>query len=273
MGDFAFATCLPGLEPALKREVARTRPELRAGTTRPGLVVFESSKTIAPDDAAGSVFARVWGRSIGAASDVKSAAAQLAGLGAARVHAFAREPDVPTDLARWQALGPGGAAQTGELVGDVVVHDNEPVWIGVHRHDATLPPHAGGTFGLAPSKIDEAIAWAQLSAPTRALAIGLGFARAGVDVTTVEKFSAVRDGSFDWLVVDFPISPLVALQEVARIVPRIRPAVGIFMLKVADWSFADDIPTLLARVRKLGYTDIRMRHLPSNRNDVCCVAR
>ena len=29
MPDFAFATCAPGLEPALKLEVAHTRPELR----------------------------------------------------------------------------------------------------------------------------------------------------------------------------------------------------------------------------------------------------
>ncbi|MDQ3367946.1 MAG: hypothetical protein M3680_21180, partial [Myxococcota bacterium] len=73
MGDFVFATCLPGLEPAIKLEVARTRPELRFSHMRPGLVTFASSRAVAADDPPGSVFARVWGRSIGAASDPTSA--------------------------------------------------------------------------------------------------------------------------------------------------------------------------------------------------------
>ena len=103
MADFVFATCMPGLEPALKLEVARTRTELRFAYSRPGLVTFKSARTVPADDTPGSVFARVWGRSIGAASDPASAGAALAGLGATRIHAFARDPDVATDLAPWQA--------------------------------------------------------------------------------------------------------------------------------------------------------------------------
>ena len=68
MAEFAFATCLPGLEPAVKLEVARVRPGLRFAYSRPGLVTFKSTRTVAADDTPGSVFARVWGRSIGAAS-------------------------------------------------------------------------------------------------------------------------------------------------------------------------------------------------------------
>src|SRR2546428_233595 len=69
VADFAFATCLPGLEPALKLDVARARPELRLAYSRPGLVTFKSTRAVPPEDTPGSVFARVWGRSIGAASD------------------------------------------------------------------------------------------------------------------------------------------------------------------------------------------------------------
>ena len=266
---------MPGLEAVLRREVTRTRPELRIGAAaRPGLVTFESSKAVAPDDAAGSVFARVWGRSIGAASDFKSAAAQLAGVGVSRVHVFARDPDAPTNLAPWRALGPGGAAQVGELVADVVVADGEPVWLGVHRHDATRPAHAGGTFGIPSSKIDEAIIWAQLPDARRALAIGLGFARAGIEVVTVEKFSAAKgDLPFDWIVVDINLAPQTALQELGRVLRRIKPAAVVLMLKVNDWSFADELPRIVEQLRKLGFSDVRMRHLPSNKSDICCVAR
>ncbi|MBA2544099.1 MAG: hypothetical protein H0V17_30930, partial [Deltaproteobacteria bacterium] len=63
MAEFVFATCLPGFEPAVKREVARTRPELRFAYSRPGLITFKSPREVALDDPPGSVLARVWGRS------------------------------------------------------------------------------------------------------------------------------------------------------------------------------------------------------------------
>lgn len=273
MSDFAFATCLPGHEATLKREVARTRPELRHATTRQGLVVFESTRTLAPDDAPGSVLARVWGKSIGAASDLTSAGAQLAGLGAERVHVFARDPDAATELAPWRALGNGEPAASGELVANVVVGDGEPVWLGLHRHDATRAPGAGGTFPGVRGKVDEAIAWLRLAPAKRALAIGIGFAHAGIEVVTVEKFSVVRSEPFDWIVVDAPLAPQTAVYELTRIAPRIKPAVAIVMFRVADWSFADELPLLVERLRKAGFSDVRFRHLPSNRGDVCCVAR
>ncbi|MCX5747341.1 MAG: hypothetical protein NT062_33155, partial [Proteobacteria bacterium] len=86
MTDFVFATCLPGLEPAVKLEVARTRPELRLARARPGLVLFRSETPITPDDPPSSVFARGWGRSIGSARDPAAAAALLAAFGVDRVH-------------------------------------------------------------------------------------------------------------------------------------------------------------------------------------------
>ena len=137
MAEFVFATCLVGVEPAVKLEVARTRPELRFAYSRPGLVTFKAPRSVAPDDPPGSVFARVWGRSVGAASDPPAAAHQLAYLGADRLHVFARDPDAECDLAPWLATltVPGGEALDGELVADVIVAPaQEPAWLGVHRH-------------------------------------------------------------------------------------------------------------------------------------------
>lgn len=315
MADFVYATCLPGLEPALKLEVARTRPELRFAYSRPGLVTFKSARTVTPDDTPGSVFARVWGRSVGAASDPASAAAQLAGLGATRVHVFARDPDAVIDPAPWQ-LGPGGPAEIGELVADVIVGADEPVWLGVHRHDATRPPHPGGAIPVdvpedAPSrayaKIEEAIAWAQLPVAAGQVALEIGaapggalhaLARRGLDVWGVDtgelaphvaalpnvhhlakKVGALRwedlPPRIDWLLVDVNLAPQVALHEVARLMPRLRPALAgaVFTLKLNDWTFVDELPVLADRLRKLGFADVRMRHLPSNRREICAVAR
>jgi 23S rRNA (cytidine2498-2'-O)-methyltransferase len=349
VADFVFATCLPGMEPALKLDVARARPELRMAYSRPGLVTFKSTRAVAPDDTPGSVFAHVWGRSVGAASDPATAALQLAPLGAARVHVFAREPhdadrggdptgDRPGDpsgghagdprgrsrastaaalLARWQALGPGGPAQLGELVADVIVapEAGEPAWLGVHRHDRFRLPHAGGAIPVevpaeAPSrayaKIEEAIAWAGLAVEPGQVAVEIGaapggavlaLARRGLAVWAVDtgalappvlalpgvhhvakKVGALRweelPAQIDWLLVDVNLAPQVALHEVGRLMPRlVRTLRGaVITLKLNDWTFVPELPGLVERIRQMGLPDVRMRHLPSNRREVCAVA-
>lgn len=251
MADFAFATCLPGLEPALKLDVARARPELRLSYAQPGLVTFKSARAVPPDDTPGSAFARVWGRSIGAASDPAAAAAQLATLGATCVHAFLREPldgDEPRQrpargaaapppgdpaalLAPWQALGPGGPAAIGALVADVIVAPvpGEPAWLGVHRHDRFRSPHAGGAFPVtvpddAPSrayaKIEEAIAWAGLAVAPGQVALEIGAAPGGA------ALALARRGLEVWAVDTGALAPVVAalpaVHHVAKKVGALR---------------------------------------------------
>jgi 23S rRNA (cytidine2498-2'-O)-methyltransferase len=313
--DFVFATCLPGVEPAVKLDVARTRPELRFAYSRPGLVTFKSTRAVAPEDPPGSVFAHVWGRSIGGAGDPVMAASQLAPFAAARVHVFARDPEVATDLAPWQGLGPGGVAQPGELIADVVVAPDEPAWLGVHRHDDARTAHPGGAIPVtvpddAPSrayaKIEEAIAWAALpvAAGQVALEIGaapggatLALARRGLTVYGVDtgelaphvrahpsvhhiakKVGAVRweelpDG-IDWLLLDVNLAPQVALHEVARLMPRLRGklAGAVLTLKLNDWAFVPQLPVFVERIRGMGFASVKLRHLPSNRREICAVA-
>ena len=315
MPDFAFASCLPGVETAVKLEVARTRPDLRFAYSRPGLVTFKSAREITPEDVPGSVFARVWGRSVGAASDPAAAALQLERLGATRVHVFPRDPEAVVDLAPWQVLGTGGAAEVGELVADVIVAPDEAAWLGVHRHDETRPAYPGGALPVevpadAPSrayaKIEEAIAWAKLpvAAGQVALEIGaapggaaLALARRGLKVWGVDtgelapivlahpnvvhvakKVGALRweelPERVDWLLVDVNLAPQVALHEVARLMPRLRTTLrgAVFTLKMNDWGFVAELPALVERIRQMGLPQVRLRHLPSNRREVCAVA-
>ena len=65
------------------------------------------------------------------------------------------------------------------------------------------------------------------------------------------------------------------MHEVARLMPRIRPALrgAVFTLKLNDWAFVSELDTLADRIAGFGFRDVRMRHLPSNRREVCCVAR
>lgn len=310
MPSFVFATCLPGMETALKREIARTRPELKLAFSRPGLVTFKSPRDDEPDWT--SVFARVWGRSIGPVAtpdDVRAAGTFD------RLHVFARDPEQPVDLAPWQVM-PGGEAQDGELVGDVIVHPEGGAWLGTHRHDRTRSPHAGGTWPVelpadAPSrayaKIEEAIAWAKLPVAAGQTAVEIGaapggavmaLARRGLTVYGVDTgelapavlalpgvvhlqktVGALRweelPPRVDWLLVDVNLAPQVALHEVSRLMPRLKSTLqgAVFTLKLNDWAFVDELPALVERIRTMGYTNVALRHLPSNRRELCAVAR
>lgn len=326
MPDFAFATCSPGVEPGLKREIARAWPELRLAYSRPGLVTFRAPGPLAPDDAPPPAFARVWGRSLGPAADPARAAALIAEAGASRVHVFERAParvaaddgaDATRALAPWQAIGPGGCAALGELIADVIVAPGEAAWVGVHRHAPGRSPHPGGAIPVqlppeAPSrayaKIEEAIAWAGLAIEAGQVALEIGaapggaalaLARRGLAVWAVDpgelapavrahpgvhhlqlKVGALRWEALpprvDWLLVDVNLAPQVALHELARLAPRLARAPGlrgaVITLKLNDWAFVDDLPALTARIRALGLPDVRLRHLPSNRREVCAVA-
>jgi 23S rRNA (cytidine2498-2'-O)-methyltransferase len=307
------------MEPALKLDVARVRPELRFAYSRPGLVTFKSPSTIKPDDGVGSVFARVWGASLGASRDPDDAAHKLAHVGATRVHVFARNPEESPDLAPWQhALSalPSGPAVDGDVVADVVVATDEPAWLGLHRHDRERFAHPGGVLPLdvpadAPSrayaKIEEAIAWCALPVAAGQVAVEIGaapggavmaLAQRGVEVWAVDtgelapnvralagvhhlpiKVGALRWENLpervDWLLVDVNLAPQVALHEIARLMPRLRPTLrgAVLTLKLNEWAFVSELGVLADRIRGFGFTDVRMKHLPSNRREVCCVAR
>jgi 23S rRNA (cytidine2498-2'-O)-methyltransferase len=324
VAQFTFATCLPGLEPALKQEVVRARPELRFAYSRPGLVTFKSDAPISDDDAPGSPLARVWGQSIGPARSPGDAGHQLNMRGVERIHVFARSPDEPVDLEVWQnataaSVGaPTGPSMTGELVADVIVSpdEREPAWLGLHRADAE---HARWPGGLVPAdvpadapsrayaKIEEAIAWAELpvAAGQVALEIGcapggamLALARRGLDVWGVDtgelapvvraesrahhlqmKVGALRweelPPRVDWLLVDVNLAPQVALHEVARLMPPLRERLrgAVITLKLNDDAVIAELPKLVERIHALGFADVRLRHLPSNRREICAVAR
>ncbi len=315
MAEFVFATCLPGLEPAVKREVARARPALRFAYSRPGLIKFKSPAEVALDDPPGAAFARVWGRSLGAAQDPQAARDLLANAGLANdcIHVFARDPEA-TVPAEWSALGTGEARE-GERVGDVIV-DAESPWVGAHVHDRTrsaLP--GGGVMATLPegapsrayAKIEEAIVFANLPVAAGQVAVEIGaapggavmaLARRGLTVVAVDpgelapqvlavpgvthlpiKVGALRweqlPDRVDWLLLDVNLAPQVALHEISRLMPKLRDTLrgAVLTLKLNDWSFVDELPKLVDRIRQLGFADVRLRHLPSNRREICAIAR
>lgn len=213
MSAFAFATCAPGLERFLKAEAAARQPGLRLAFSRPGLVTWKSDGEVPLDLALGAAFARVWGRSLGRATEPDEAAALAQGVLAdearpARLHVFSREPaalgGAAAQLDAWRgiaaALGDAVAAEpvarAGDLVIDVVVAPGEPLVVGAHRHAAPRSPQPGGIPAAdvpadAPSraygKIEEAIAWADLDVRAGAVALEIGSAPGGAALALVRR--------------------------------------------------------------------------------------
>ena len=156
------------------------------------------------------------------------------------------------------------------------------------------------------AKIEEAIAWAKLPIAAGQVALEIGaapggavmaLAKRGVEVWGVDtgelapqvlalpgvhhlalKVGALRweqlPPRVDWLLVDVNLAPQVALHEIARLMPKLSPTLcgAVITLKLNDWSFVEQLPSLVARVESFGFRDVRLRHLPSNRREICCVA-
>jgi 23S rRNA (cytidine2498-2'-O)-methyltransferase len=156
------------------------------------------------------------------------------------------------------------------------------------------------------AKVEEAIAWAKLPVERGHVALELGcapggalyaLARRGVEAWGVDaaelapnvsalpgvhhlraKVGAVRweelPPRIDWLLVDMNLAPQVSLHETLRFAPRLRDTLrgAILTLKLNELAFVRELPTLVARIPQLGLADVRLRHLPSNRKEICAVA-
>ena len=156
------------------------------------------------------------------------------------------------------------------------------------------------------AKIEEAIAWAHLPVERGQVVLELGcapggalyaLARRGLEVYGVDpaelapqvaalpgvhhlhaKIGAVRwedlPPRVDWLLVDMNLAPQVALHETLRFAPRLRGQLrgAVVTLKLNEPAFVRQLPELAARLPQLGLPEVRLRHLPSNRREICAVA-
>lgn len=228
MTAFVFATCLPRSMPHLKRELARTRPDLRLAYSRPGLVTMrtddERDEIVArPDPKA--IFARATGRSLGFAETPARAAELALELLASqsrdklRLHVFARDPkdpdevaDDPAAIATWAddvraRLGDrvhfAEAAEDGDLVLDVVLPSPDladPVLVGWHLHDAWRGRQPGGVRRVpvpddvpsrAYSKLEEALGWSGMPLQAGDIVVEIGASPGGAAMSLLRRGAEV----------------------------------------------------------------------------------
>lgn len=81
-------------------------------------------------------------------------------------------------------------------------------------------------------------------------------------------------GTVKWLFADMNVAPQYTLDAVEAVATSRRVHLrGLLMtLKLLEWSFADEVPDYLARIRSWGFPYVRARQLQYNRQEICVVA-
>ena len=79
---------------------------------------------------------------------------------------------------------------------------------------------------------------------------------------------------FRWLMADMNVVPSYTLNTIESIVcHRDVDVRGLLVtLKLRDWSLAAELPAYVERVRGWGFSDVRLRQLAYNRQEVCLAA-
>ena len=235
MSDFIFATCRSGSETALKREVAARHGDLLTPAfMRPQLITWKAKKPLDPAFELGAVFAAVSGRSLGKAQTAEEVAAVVnaAGMTPAQLHVFPRlvsEDGVESAVwARMDVLAKEieksvpisqQSIRNGDEVLDVIVgEDNEPLFVGTHRHSISSHPCPGALprailQPTAPSrawlKMEQALAWLELDkaeALKGKVVLELGCAPGGASYSLLQRGAeviGVDTGAMDERVLNF----------------------------------------------------------------------
>jgi 23S rRNA (cytidine2498-2'-O)-methyltransferase len=165
------------------------------------------------------------------------------------------------------------------------------------------PQHAVSRAYL---KMSEAIAWSQLPIEAGQTIAEIGCAPGGasqalldrgllvlgIDPAEVEpivqahpKFVHMRKRGHEvrrrefrkvrWLAADMNVAPQYTLDTVEAIVthPEVEIRGLLLTLKLLDWSLSAEIPNYLDRIRSWGYSDVIVRQLSHNRQEVCVCAQ
>lgn len=266
--SFLFTLCQRGAEPALKAELARTRPDLRAAFQRPGLVTFKLPHPATPDFELHSVFARSFGLSLGNVADVSAVGAAIAHLPQPlclqvvepdqhrpdeeppgfELGAHAREVAVALRAALPGAFTTSSVAKPNELVLTVIASPGDRLLLGLHRHRKGRCPHPGGRFPIvvpeespsrAYAKIEEAIR--QFDLPIRAgdVALEIGAAPGGASYALLKR--GVQVIGVDPAAMDASVLSFVGPQQ-ARLKHHMIPVASLtreMLPAQIDWLLCD----------------------------------
>jgi 23S rRNA (cytidine2498-2'-O)-methyltransferase len=77
-----------------------------------------------------------------------------------------------------------------------------------------------------------------------------------------------------WITADMNVAPNYTLEVLEEIIPQLPTVRGLlFTLKLIRWNLADQLPTLLDRIRTWKFSDVRAKQLVFNRQEIMVVSR
>ena len=85
------------------------------------------------------------------------------------------------------------------------------------------------------------------------------------------KRSFLRD--FQWITADMNVAPNYTLDVLEDIIAQTSIQGILFTLKLIRWELAEKLPMLLDRIHTWGFSDVRMKQLAFNRQEVMVVAK
>lgn len=230
---FLFVVCQAGAEKALKAELAREYPGLKAAFSRPGFVTFKSEEELKSAFELRSVFTRAYGLSLGKVDRhtndrVAAVLERVKGWNLkkpVKLHVFAREGLFreenrfeQADQIRDALLkgGPHLLAENGQGVCDVVLVEEDEWWIGFHEENAWHSPFPGGNPRVALPEEAPSRAYLKLvegliytGAPLRPsdVAVEIGSAPGGASWALLErglKVIGIDPGEMDEAILNHP---------------------------------------------------------------------
>lgn len=213
--SFLWIVCQVGAEKALKEELKNAYPDFRFAYSRPGFLTFKSEKELNPDCQLNSVFARAYGVSAGAADIAKVIEFAESFGKPVRLHIWQKdqcppgeEPlgydlkTLPEQLEKkLREMKPelflaGSQAQPKDLVIDVILLENQEIWLGAHLHSQWHSPWPGGVTPLvlpdeSPSraflKLEEALIWSGAAVQKGDTAVEIGSAPGGASYALLKR--------------------------------------------------------------------------------------
>lgn len=299
MTQFYFVLTNVDAEPILKEEIRIRYPELRLSYSRPGFITFKGETEVKFNP----LFCRLAGLCLGKFKkhELKHERAW--------VYAVNSKLEIPEDL---KVLSDNTIYKKGETVTLIIMAGFDEFWVGTYTLKADQFQTPGEVSSILESdvpsrayyKIAEAYEAFDLPFDHQETVLELGSAPGGASVFLLEQdlrvlgvdpadmdpkvlrhihFKHIRKpfetlseldlkSDVDWIISDINLPPTVVLREVFRMLTFLEPRGLILTLKMNEIKHLDVIATIREKMKKLGFTKVELKYLPSHKKEICLYA-
>lgn len=299
MNQFYFVLTNPEAEALLFEELRLRYPEFRRSYSRSGFITLKGVESVVFKP----LFCRLWGLSHGSFKKAE--------LHIDRAWVYAVNPElvIPADL---KELSDRTVYKPGETVHLVVMTGADEFWLGSYtlRPDHFQTPGEVSSIleekvpSRAYYKIAEAYEAYDLPFEQQSKVLELGSAPGGASLFLLDQdmkvlgvdpadmdpvitkrfdfkhlrraFESLTENDLphdiDWIVSDINLPPTVVLKEIHRFLTFLEPRGVIINLKMNDLKHLQVVAGVREQFRKLGFTQVELKYLPSHRKEIALIA-